>query len=241
MSNSKLAVAGLVLAIGSFAATAHAGGDAIRHGAGNYSRHGGAAVPVPAPIPVPDTQSGYYVRLDAAYSQNSVSRYQANDPRADSVRGDSYLDNFSRFGGGVGYQFNRWFRMDAIYDVRSDVHSRGSGVVNYTIPNAAGGGTSGLIAMRDTIADNFKSTNATGLINAYMDMPVSHSFTPYVGAGIGIAWICPTAIPTPRGIRAARPCSIGIHRRGPARTTSRSRPLPWPASATRSGTTRNST
>lgn len=183
MSNSKLAAAGIVLAIGTFAAPAHAGGDVINYGAGNYSRHGGAAVPVPAPIPVPDTQSGYYVRIDAAYSQNSLSKYKASDPRIDTIRGDSYLDNFSRFGLGVGYQFNRWFRMDATYDIRGDVKSRGTGDLNYTIPNAGGSA----IAMRDTIAESFTTSNATGLINAYVDMPVSHSFTPYIGAGIGFA------------------------------------------------------
>ena len=185
MSNSKLATAAFVLAMGAFASIAHAGGDVINYGASMPRHGGGAAIPVPAPIPVPDTQSGYYVRLDAAYSQNSISKYQATDPRADAVRGDSYLDNFGRYGGGIGYQFNRWFRMDATYDIRSNVTSRGSGTIDYTVANPTG--IDPTIRMRDTISDSFTTSNATGLINAYLDAPVSHSFTPYVGLGIGFA------------------------------------------------------
>jgi opacity protein-like surface antigen len=183
MSTSRIALSGIVAALGTIAAVsaANAGGDVIDYGAG--MRRAGAAVPVPAPIPVPETQTGYYVRIDAAYSMSDTSKYKGTDPRADMVRGDSYLDNFPRFGLGVGYQFNKWFRMDATYDIRDNVKSRGAGSVDYTIPNV--GGTNPTIAMRDTFTDSFTSTNATGLINAYLDAPVSKSFTPYVGVGIG--------------------------------------------------------
>ncbi|CAN0241402.1 unnamed protein product [Phaeothamnion confervicola] len=142
------------------------------------------AVPVPAPAPVPETASGYYVRLDAAYSQSNQSKYQATDAFANQVRGDSNLDNFPRFGFGVGYQFSPRFRMDATLDWRSDVTSRGAGTRNYTIANGAGPNPT--IDMRDTVSDSItSSTNMTGLLNAYLDAPMSPSFTPYVGVGVG--------------------------------------------------------
>lgn len=158
---------------------------------GSSVRNAGTAVPVPVPEPVPNIPTGFYVRLDAAYSQGDVSKYKSTDPRVDSIRGDSYLDNYPRYGVGMGYYFNRWFRADITLDQRNNAISKGTGSVNYTIANAAGG-VDGLgnplpatIAMRDTYRDNFTSSNSTGLINGYVDMPVHQAFTPYIGAGIG--------------------------------------------------------
>ncbi len=179
--------AGTILAIGGLivAAPANAGGDAPGYGDG-LVRHrvpAAVAVPVPAPVPVPETSSGYYVRLDAAYSQSNLSKYQATDSWANSVRGDSYLDNYPRFGIGVGYQFAPRFRMDMTLDWRNDVKSKGAGTRNYQITNTAG--PNPFIEMRDTVSDNFTSTNLTGLLNAYYDVQMTPSLTPYVGVGLG--------------------------------------------------------
>jgi opacity protein-like surface antigen len=182
MNCSRSVITGLTLALaalGCGAATALAGGEVIE---GPPVRHQvPVAVPVPAPVPVPEIASGFYVRIDAAYSQGDTSKYRSTETHADLVRADSYLDNFPRFGFGVGYQYNRWLRGDITFDWRTDVESKGSGNVFYTLPNA--NGTTSL--MRDTISDHFKSTNMTGMANAYLDVPVWHSVTPYVGAGIG--------------------------------------------------------
>lgn len=172
---SALVLAGLTAG----AVDAMAGGD-VNYGAG-LARHQ-AAVPVPAPIPVPETSSGYYLRVDAAYARGDVSKYRTTDPHADSIRADSYLDNHARYGFGAGYYFNSWLRGDITFDQRGDVESRGNGIVNYTLPN----GNLGNSAMRDTFtANSLTSSNSTGLVNAYVDIPVRPGFTPYVGAGIG--------------------------------------------------------
>jgi opacity protein-like surface antigen len=187
MSSLKNTAAGLVLAVSAIAATsslATAGGDAPGYGAALGRARSAEAIPVPAPVPVPTTETGYYLRLDAAYSQSNLSKYQGSDPFGNQVRGDSYLDNFPRFGFGAGYQFTRWFRMDATLDWRNDVHSKGAGNRDYTIANGLGG-TNTTIAMRDTYSDGFTSSNMTGLVNAYLDAPISPSFTPYVGVGLG--------------------------------------------------------
>ena len=155
-----------------------AGGDVI-YGAG-LARHQ-AAIPVPAPVPVPEVTSGYYVRLDAAYGRGDVSKYHSTDPRADEIRADSYVDNMTRFGIGAGYYFNKWLRGDITFDQRNDVKSRGTGNFNRTVLNGAAVPTQ----MRDTIAEGLWSSNSTGFVNAYIDVPVSTSFTPYFGVGVG--------------------------------------------------------
>ena len=104
MTISKLAMTGTAIALGALAASsvnALAGGDVYQ---GAPVRHQvPAAVPVPAPVPVPDIATGYYVRIDAAYAQGDVSKYTATDWRSNQVRGDSYVDNFPRYGFGAGY------------------------------------------------------------------------------------------------------------------------------------------
>jgi opacity protein-like surface antigen len=177
-------ITGAVLALGTIAAStgaALAGGEVVYGGV----RHAGTAVPVPAPVPVPEVSTGWYLRVDAAYSQGDVSKYRSTDPHVDQIRGDSYLDNFPRYGIGFGYYLNRWLRADITVDQRNDVESRGTGVFNYSIANTAGGGTNATIQMRDTYRDSFVSSNSTALVNIYADLPVSRSFTPYVGAGFG--------------------------------------------------------
>lgn len=191
MTSSKNTLLSAALALTTMAgasAGALAGGDVIYTG---VKQAGSAAVPVPAPVPVPTVASGFYVRLDAAYSQGDTNKYKSTDPYVDQFRGDSYLNNFPRYGFGLGYYFNRYLRADITFDQRNDVTSRGTGVRNYTIPNTAGGlplpapPSPANIAMRDTYSDGFTSSNSTGLLNLYADLPMSNRFTPYVGAGIG--------------------------------------------------------
>ncbi len=138
-----------------------------------------AAVPVPAPIPVPDTASNWYVRLDAAYSLSDVDKYNAEAPfNDDAVRSDQGLDQFGRYGLGVGYHFSRWLRGDVTLDLRSEVKSRAVGTI--VTPTATG-------SLRDSYFDQFRSKNWTGLANLYYDLAGWRSFTPYIGAGLGFA------------------------------------------------------
>jgi len=92
-------------------------------------------------------------------------------------------------GFGVGYQFSRMFRGDISFDWRSDVTSRvPNSTLRYAAPNAAPLAPladPGPIAMRDTVTDNFTSTNMTGMLNGYIDLPVTSRLTPYIGAGVG--------------------------------------------------------
>lgn len=186
MTISRHLTKSAAIAIATLAATSSAsfaGGEVVY---ANGVRQGAAAVPVPAPVPVPEVSTGYYVRIDAAYGQSNVSKYKSTDPYVDSFRADSYLENFPRFGLGLGYYFNKNLRGDITIDQRNDVESRGRGHRDYTIANTAGGaGTNATIAMRDTYSDSFVSSNSTGLVNLYADLPINERFTPYIGGGIG--------------------------------------------------------
>ena len=170
------------------AATALAGGEVVY---GTVLRQPGTAVPVPAPAPMPEVSTGWYVRIDAAYGQSDVSKFRSTDPFADGLRADSKLDNFGRYGLGVGYYINNWLRADITFDHRDDTRSRGRGTRSYGVPNTAGGldgngnPLPASIAMRDTYADNFISSDTTGMINLYAERAVTPSLTPYVGLGIG--------------------------------------------------------
>lgn len=157
-----------------------AGGD-VHYGSGLTRHRAETAVPVPAPNPVPDYSSGYYLRLDFSYGLGDVSKYRSSNPYADAVRADSYLDSFPRYGFGVGYYFNRWLRADITFDQRQDVESRGQGSRTYTTLNGLAAATQ----MRDTVSESLTSGNSTGMFNVYADLNTGHRFTPYVGFGLG--------------------------------------------------------
>lgn len=179
---SFAAGATLGLALVAAAGQALAGGDVVYTGV-KTQRGAATAVPVPAPVPIPDVASGYYFRLDAAYAMNSIEKYKEATPRMDLVRQDDGLENFGRFGLGAGYHFRKWLRGDVTFDVRNEVRSKGNGSIQYSGPSDASNHT---IAMRDTVYDRFRTKNYTGLVNGYIDLPVNETFTPYVGAGIGL-------------------------------------------------------
>ncbi len=92
------------------------------------------------------TRLGPYLKAGGGYSWSTSSRF-----------GDSPV-----FGGGIGWRFLPFFRMDATFDYRSDGKD-----------NAAGGA---------------RFTNWAAMANAYLDfnLPVIRPLVPYVGAGIGI-------------------------------------------------------
>lgn len=90
--------------------------------------------------------SGPYIKGGGGYSYSATSRF-----------GDSPV-----FGGGVGWRFTPYFRMDATFDYRSDG--------------------------KDNIAGGARFTNWAAMLNGYLDfnLPVIRPLIPYIGAGAGI-------------------------------------------------------
>lgn len=138
-----------------------------------------AADLVPAvyePVPVaPVIMSNWYLRGDIGFSNQEVDKLD-NElyDTADSV--DNLHKDFTGapfVAGGVGYRFNKWFRVDATGEYRSKSEFNGADL--YTIRGTG------------TFPDVYtaKKSEYVGLVNAYVDLGSWHGISPFVGAGVG--------------------------------------------------------
>ncbi len=121
-----------------------------------------------APLLVDEFSSGWYLRGDIGYRfNNDVDSVITVDPPP-GVR-DHDLGKNWMFGAGVGYKLE-WFRTDLTADYARKA---------------------------DFSADSTVRTNdftaeihsVTGLVNVYGDLGTWAGFTPYIGAGIGFAYL----------------------------------------------------
>ena len=127
--------------------------------------------PPPAGPIASELGSGWYLRGDAGWVDFS-------DPGKAPLGAGLPFDRVGlretwSVGGGIGYQINNWFRTDVTADWRNDAKffgvNSGSNYVNgYSI-------------------DNGKIESSTLLLNGYIDFGRWYGFTPYVGAGVGVA------------------------------------------------------
>jgi opacity protein-like surface antigen len=139
-----------------------------------------AAVPVPAPVPVLDFAADYYIRGDVSYNFSDADRFRTEyDVYAPTLREDAGLDEFARYGLGLGVYLSRWLRADITIDVRNEITGDANGTVVYASPLTG-------LERTDVIADEIRSRTWTGLVNGYIDLPMGHAFTPYIGAGVGL-------------------------------------------------------
>ena len=114
------------------------------------------------------SQRGFYARVDAILDIPIA-------PDASRFRNES-LAIGGGMEGGLGYQFNEWFRADATvgfvaprgYDARGVCLTCGNGTISSYDANI---------------------TTVPILANAYVGLPNSTIFTPYVGGGIGAAYV----------------------------------------------------
>ena len=141
----------------------------------------------PAPIiehkPVAAVGGGFYLRGDIGYSiwndpdlefQNDVAGFSSPFDGEDS-------DNALVIGGGIGYKFKKYLRIDLTADHRSnkDINSTiecGACVAFPTIGERTLNG--------DTTLDL-----STFFANAYLDAGTFSGFTPYIGGGVGFAYL----------------------------------------------------
>ncbi|MGL4395187.1 MAG: outer membrane protein, partial [Hyphomicrobium sp.] len=111
------------------------------------------------------------------------------------------FNTFATFGGGVGYKFGNGFRIDGTIEKRSndeftmsgsdrwDTHSYYTDCCGNNV-YGTDSNNNGRLDSRTYLAvtDNTKVDGTLWLANMYYDLMHGHSFTPYVGAGIGFAW-----------------------------------------------------
>lgn len=128
-----------------------------------------ADFPVEPILPTPSfvqVSSGFYLRGDLGYRWNRVSHV---DGGFLSNAAHSDFDEAFSAGFGVGYKAG-WFRADITADWSPDAH---------------------FTATNDPVLGNYtgKITSGTVLANGYLDLGTWSGFSPYVGGGLGVAYL----------------------------------------------------
>ena len=134
------------------------------------------AVPCYVPPPPVEEFSGWYLRGDIGFSNQSVrSISNINYANYDSVTNiDKSFDSAPLFGLGIGYNFNEWLRFDLTGEYRGRANFHG-----YDI------GRTGAAYAPDRYFGS--KSEWTFLANAYVDLGTWYNFTPFVGAGVGMS------------------------------------------------------
>ncbi|GEO87315.1 MULTISPECIES: outer membrane protein [Alphaproteobacteria] len=140
--------------------------------------------PEPVPYEAPEVQvteaSGWYLRGDAGYDFNKLrgaEYFQGSNSNLVDFD-DADLKNSFTLGAGVGYQINNYLRTDLTFDYmfKSDFDGSTSG-------------TCGSPLVPCTSSDVAAMRAYTLMANAYVDIGSYGMVTPYVGAGIGGAYV----------------------------------------------------
>ena len=126
---------------------------------------------------------GFYLRGDVGYSiwedPDLAFRNDVNGITNDFENTEG--DNALVIGGGIGYKFNDHFRTDLTFDIRTNKDITGDarcGCVPGIIPNAFE------FQPQSTTLDLY-----TFFANAYIDGATYKGFTPYIGGGVGFAYV----------------------------------------------------
>ena len=140
--------------------------------------------PMPVAVPAPLDTSGWYIRADVGVglNQNSSLRQTLQPTNAlggaspATVRVFSSIGDSTIIGGGVGYQFNNWFRGDLTGEYRTyAAYKYGSDYAAFCASAYC----------LDSYSANLSS--AVFLANGYVDLGTWYGVTPFVGAGLGFA------------------------------------------------------
>lgn len=144
-------------------------------------------LPPPPPPPVEPIVaapfSGWYLRGDVGVGVASISDLRNSFDSNFTVVGDQFdsksLGDSAFAGVGVGYQFNNWFHAD----VTSEYRTAGA---YHTIESAIF--TCGVVGVT-RCHDNYTGSvsSAVFLANGYVDLGTWWGFTPFIGAGVGVA------------------------------------------------------
>jgi opacity protein-like surface antigen len=145
--------------------------------------------PAPAPVEAPYLPggdfSGWYLRGDVG-----VGWTQLNDMRSTFAPGAvvpgfqidrAKLDDAYFIGAGLGYQYNNWVR----FDVTGEYRSHHNFMATESFAN-----TFGIVGCGARCFDTYHANLRTGVVmgNAYVDLGTWYGITPYVGAGVGVAF-----------------------------------------------------
>ena len=150
-----------------------------------YTAQAADYAPEPPVVELPPTEKfgGWYLRGDIGYAisrVDEVTYFQGATQTGAFVIKE--IDDSWMFGAGIGYQINDWFRVDWTANYYAEADFTGSSALGV----ACSDGTPGAIC---NYSDNSSFQATTLLANAYVDLGNYQGFTPYVGAGIGGAYV----------------------------------------------------
>ncbi len=138
---------------------------------------------IEAPEVVTKVASGWYIRGDISYDFHSTDNpsYAAGGTSVDFTSAD--VDDSYNVGFGVGYQVNDYFRADLTGEYVFDASFRGS-TAGFCDSAALAAGELNCTSVDDSSYTAFKL-----MANGYVDLGKFNGITPYVGAGLGGAYI----------------------------------------------------
>jgi opacity protein-like surface antigen len=222
------AIAGATL---SLAAPVLAGG--MNDEAGPLKTHTYPSVPVPAPIPVPETFQ-WYVRADAGYALRSSGSIDVSGPIVSRVT--DYADQQIYSGSlGFGRYITPSLRIEGQLNIRNEAQVVRDGASSYTRDTFTDGPdvVVGVNVVPSTYRNTYDMVRGESaklghyslMLNGYYDIKTGTAFTPYVGAGAGIALgvfkyrftdtgtcIQSEQIPDPAGLNPIVGCAAGVDR-----------------------------
>ena len=144
--------------------------------------------PAMEPPPLVVDIGGWYLRGDTGVGFNNSACASTSPSPLNGFAAGQATDNWynsaiseaALFDLGVGYQVNRWFRADVTGELRG-----GSEFSGLEVLNVNSGANAGYQA-----ADFYRSHLSTvlGMVNGYVDLGTWMGVTPYVGAGLGVAF-----------------------------------------------------
>lgn len=165
--------------------------------------------PAPAPYAAVAEFSGWYLRGDVGVGINDRPRLKTSpDPLAVlggigngvTLTSSTYsfqnqdLTSSGLISAGIGYQFNNWFRFDVTGEYRGGAHLSASDQYNsvgtYVGPVPAGFTGAGPHGYNASLR-NFYSGHISSIVamaNGYFDLGSWNGVTPYIGAGVGMAY-----------------------------------------------------
>jgi opacity protein-like surface antigen len=145
-----------------------------------------ADLPPPMPPPVYQPQvvesSGWYLRGFVGMSNQFLDNIShpsfATAPQFTFLDKGGF-DSAPFFGGGVGYQWNNWLRVDATVEYRGKAGFHA--LDRFFNPF-------GNVAVFNTNQYTASKSEFVALVNAYLDLGTWWCITPFIGAGAGVAY-----------------------------------------------------
>ncbi|MGL4488546.1 MAG: outer membrane protein [Rhizobiaceae bacterium] len=177
--------------------------------------------------------SGWYIRGDIGV--NIQGKHNTESYTLAPVNFDNNYRDAVTVGAGVGYRFNEMFRVDAnieklfssSFGSRQLVAPQGPCIGTGEYINTTTGVTfTGPFNIQNCIREDKASYDAmTAMANAYVDLGKYYGFTPFLGAGVGVARVSYseetasiTCVPVDAGVHVETCSAVGSVAQPPANT-----------------------